>query len=40
MKPLGAKWLVATADYIKTHPAIIINEFKKTGIAGDAGPSN
>ena len=40
MKPLGAKWLVATTDYIKTHPAIIINGFKKTGITDAASPSN
>ena len=40
MKPLGAKWLVATTDYIKTHTAIIMNGFKKTGIADAASPSN
>ena len=39
MKPLGAKWLVATTDHIKTHPAII-NRFKKTGITDAASPSN
>ena len=33
MKPLGAHWLIATFDYIKTNPKIILNGFKGAGIA-------
>ena len=36
MKPLGAKRLVAMFDYFCSHPDIIINGFRKTGIADAA----
>lgn len=32
VKPIGAKWMIALSDYIKSHPEMIINGFKKTGI--------
>ena len=33
MKPFGTHWLIATFDYIKTNPKIILNGFKGAGIA-------
>ena len=32
VKPIGAKWMIAVSDYIRSHPEMIINGFKKVGI--------
>ena len=32
VKPIGAKWMIAMSDYIKSHPEMIINGFKNVGI--------
>ena len=32
MKPIGSKWTIEASDYIQSHPDIITNGFKNTGI--------
>ena len=32
MKPLGARWLIQLYDHMKSHPEIIVNGFKASGI--------
>ena len=32
VKPLGAKWMMKLYDYFKTHPEIIQNGFRASGI--------
>ena len=32
VKPIGAKWIIAMSDYIKSHPEMIINGFKNVGL--------
>ena len=32
VKPIGAKWMIAMSDYIKSRPEMIINGFKNVGI--------
>ena len=32
VKPFGAKWMIKLYDYMKSHPEIITNGFRKAGI--------
>ncbi len=32
MKPLSAKWIIDTCDYLASNPSIIINGFRAAGI--------
>ena len=32
MRELGAQWLVAFFDHVRSHPHLIVNGFKETGI--------
>ena len=32
MRELGAQWLVAFFDHVRSHPELVVNGFKEAGI--------
>ena len=39
IKPLGAQWMIKAHDYVKSHPEIVVNRFRGSGIKAHGSES-